>query len=193
MTDVRQLQEDLSYVRQAVNKRHRPERGPASIYWVWGLYVLVGYTLTGFRPNLAGWFFMIGGIAGGIASWFLGKRYSLRAGECDWADVRRRYIHWIGGILLSIGATAALAALIPEFRGVRSGQLIVVMIGLVYFLGGAHWDRNLLWLGIVLIAGGVLVGQFPQQYGWTALGAIIFLGLVVPTLLPGRRADGASD
>ena len=193
MTDVRQLQEDLSYVRQAVTRRGRPAPGPASIYWVWGIYVLVGYVLIGFVPDVANWFFMAGGIVGGIASWYLGKRYAMRAGEYDMADVRRMYIHWIGGILLSLAGTFALASVIPELRGLHTGQLVVVMIGLVYFLAGAHWDRNLLWLGLVLMAGGVLVGQFPPRYGWSALGIIIFLGLVVPTLLPRRRDDGAAS
>lgn len=193
MTDVRQLQEDLSYVRQAVARRGRPAPGPASIYWVWGIYVLVGYTLNGFWPDVAGWFFMAGGIVGGIASWYLGKRYALRAGEYDMAEVRRRYIHWIGGIFLSLAGAFALASVIPELRGFHIGQLVVVMIGLVYFLAGAHWDRNLLWLGLVLMAGGVVVGQFPPRYGWSVLGVVIFLGLVVPTLLPRRQVDGAAS
>src|SRR5690349_20973208 len=102
MTDVRQLQEDLSYVRQAVARRGPPGRGPASIYWVWGIYVLVGYVLNGFVPEAAGWFFMAGGIAGGIASWYLGKRHSLRFGQHDMAEVRRIYLHWMGGIILSL-------------------------------------------------------------------------------------------
>lgn len=193
MTDVRQLQDDLSYVRQAVARRGRPAPGPASIYWVWGIYVLVGYTLNGLRPNLAGWFFMGGGIAGGIASWYLGKRYALRAGEYDMAEVRRMYLHWVGGTLLSLGGAFALASVIPELRGFRVGQVVVVMIGLVYFLAGAHWDRNLLWVGLLLMAGGVLVGQFPPRYGWSVLGVVIFLGLVVPTLLPRHEMPGAAS
>jgi len=103
------------------------------------------------------------------------------------------YIHWLGGILLAVAGSIALASVIPELRGLHSGQVVVVMIGLVYFLAGAHWDRNLLWLGPVLMAGGVAVGQFPPKYGWPALGVVIFLGLVVPTLLPARQADGAAE
>ena len=54
------------------------------------------------------------------------------------------------------------------------------MIGLVYFLAGVHFDRQFLWLGPVLMIGGVVVGLVPH-YGWTCLGAIIAIGLVVPT------------
>ena len=61
------------------------------------------------------------------------------------------------------------------------------MIGLVYFLAGVHLDRNFLWLGPVLIVGGVLVGMAPR-YGWTILGVVVALGLVVPSFFPPRRA-----
>lgn len=193
MTDVRQLQEDLGYVRQAVARRERPARPPAAIYWVWAVYVLVGYCLIGFVPVAANWFLAIGGAAGGVASWFLGKRYALRQGQFDRAEIRRMCIHWLGGILLAVAASIALTLVIPELRGIHAGQIVVVMIGLVYFLAGAHWDRNLLWLGLVLVAGGIVVGRFPPRYGWPALGVVIFLGLVIPTLLPRRQAEGAAS
>jgi hypothetical protein len=86
----------------------------------------------------------------------------------------------------------ALSAVIPGLRGTVGGQLIVVMIGLVYFLAGVHFDRNLLWLGPVLVAGGVLVGLVPR-YGWTGLGVVIAAGLVIPTLFPPRRGATAQD
>ena len=63
------------------------------------------------------------------------------------------------------------------------------MIGLDYFLAGVHFDRNFLWLGPVLMAGGILVGLFPQ-YGWTGLGVVIALGLIVPTLFGFAAAAG---
>ena len=53
-------------------------------------------------------------------------------------------------------------------------------------------DANMLWLGPVLMVGGVVVGFVPH-YGWTSLGVVIALGLVVPTLLQGRQPRIASD
>jgi len=193
MSNVQQIGEDLQFVRQAVARGRHPARGPASIYWLWAVYVLAGYALIDFDRPASGWFFMIGGILGGIASWQLGKRWALRTGEYDLEMARRGMLHWGGGIILAVASALALCAVNPPLRqGAYSGQMVVVLIGMVYFLGGVHFDRNFLWLGPLLMAGGVLVGFVPR-YGWTALGAVIALGLVIPTLFPAGGTAGTVE
>jgi len=184
MTDIKQIHDDLKFVREAVDRHDRQPPRALTIYWVWAVYVLVGYTLLDFSPRTASWFFMIGGIVGGIISTIIGRRASQQAGEIERAQGRREGLHWILGILLAIASTIALAIVIP-LPGQVAGQLVAVMIGLVYFLAGVHFDRNFLWLGPVLMAGGIVVGTIPR-YGWTSLGIIVALGLVVPTLFPRR-------
>jgi hypothetical protein len=97
-------------------------------------------------------------------------------------------LHWGAGILLAVESAFALAAVIPDLRGSHGAQVLVVMIGIVYFLAGVHFERHYLWLGPVVIAGGVLVGFVPR-FGWTALGAVIAIGLVVPTFFPLRSEN----
>jgi hypothetical protein len=189
MTDIKQMHDDLKFVREAVDRHDRQPPRAITIYWVWAVYVLVGYTLIDISPRTANWFFMIGGIAGGIISAIIGRRASQQAGEIERAQGRREALHWILGILLAIAGTIALA-IVLKLPGQAAGQLVAVMIGLVYFLAGVHFDRNFLWLGPILMAGGIVVGMVPR-YGWTSLGIIIALGLVVPTLLP-RRSLRAS-
>jgi hypothetical protein len=184
MTDIDQIHEDLQFVRQAVDRHDRRPPKALTIYWVWAAYVLVGYTLLDLSPRSASWFFLIGGIVGGIISAVIGKRASRQAGEIARQEGRREALHWIAGILLAIVAVLALAIVLP-LRGQVTGQLIVVMIGLVYFLAGVHFDRNFLWLGPVLMAGGIVVGLVPH-YGWTILGVVVALGLVIPTIIPRR-------
>jgi len=186
MTEIHQVHEDLKFVRQAVTRHDRQPRSMPLIYYVWAIYVLVGYTMLDFAPRMAGWWFLVAGIVGGVLSTVLARRAAKLHGEYDRGEARRSALHWAGGILLAIGSAIALAAVIPALRGTAMGQLIVVMIGLVYFLSGVHYDPNFLWLGPVLIVGGVLVGLAPR-YGWTSLGVVIALGLVVPTLFPPRR------
>jgi hypothetical protein len=183
MSEANQLHDDLQFVRNAVERRDRTASSPAAINYVWAVYVLVGYTLIDLRPEISGWFFMAGGIIGGLLSFYLGKRASRKVGDHDHELVRRIMLHWFAGMLLAIASAIALASIIPALRGQAGGQLIVVMIGLVYFLGGVHFQRYLLILGPVLIIGGLLVGYVPR-YGWTALGAVIALGLVIPTFFP---------
>src|SRR4051794_41527104 len=69
-----QLQEDLRFVREAVAHREAGFRRPVAIYWVWAVYVLVGYSMIDLAPRYCGWFFMIGGVVGGILSTVLGRR-----------------------------------------------------------------------------------------------------------------------
>jgi len=192
MEALQQAQQDLRFVKEALARRERTAR-PIAIYWVWAIYVLIGYTMIDFAPRWSGWFFMVGGIAGGVISAMLGRRMQRQLGEIDRQDARRATLHFMGGILLAIVFSFALALVSPPLRSPLFGQVLVVMIGLVYFLAGVHFDRNFLWLGPLVMAGGVLVGLVPS-YGWTALGIVIALGLVVPTLLPTRavKADASS-
>lgn len=189
MTQSQQISDDLHYVRQAVARRERRQNIPAPIAWMVAVYVVVGYTLLDINPQWAGWSFMIGGVVLGLGCWFVGKADAVREGEHDRAEVTRIWLHWFS-IVLAIVAVIALA-MTRGLQGPIVGQLIVLTIGLIYFLGGVHFDRNLLWLGPVMMAGGIAIGYVPR-YGWTALGLIIALGLTVPTLLRARRPAAAT-
>jgi hypothetical protein len=184
MTPSQQLSEDLHYVRQAVARRERPQHLPAPIARAVALYVGVGYVLLDVRREWAGMFFLLGGIALWAFCWWWGRAESRREGEYDRAENARIWLHW-GSIVLAIAGAAGLAVS-RGLPGAVGGQLIVMMVGLIYFLGGVHFDRNLLWLGPAMMAGGIAVGYVPR-YGWTALGAVIVLGLVVPTFLRARK------
>lgn len=180
MTQPQQLQEDLSFVRHAV-ERQRRSHSPAPILWLWAGYVLIGYLLLDLDPRAGALFLMILGPICGVASAWLGARASRSAGERDRESDRAEALHW-SAAFIALAAILAMAAIHPAMRGTLSGQLIVVCIGLVYYLYGVHRDRNFLWLGLVLIAGGVLLSFIPV-YPWTCLGVVIALGLVLPTLL----------
>jgi hypothetical protein len=192
MSDVQQLRDDLHYVRAVVNRRERTDTGPALIMYVWATYVIIGYTLMDVRPQYAGPFFGIGGFVGGIASWLIGRSYAHKTGEWDAATAARGLLHFGGGIMLSCLFTLGLASQIEGLRGTHGSQVFVVMIGVVYFLWGVHYQRYFLFLGIVVMAGGTFVGLIPH-FGWTLLGAVISLGLVLPTLIPWRRLTNRPD
>ena len=191
MSNIHQIGQDLQFVRAAVDRSHHAAKGPAAIYILWAIYVLIGYTLIDFAPAASGWFFLAGGIVGGIASWLIGRRWGIRTGEWDRDMGRRAMLHWAGGIGLAIGVSLALAATNPALRGNAGGQLIVAMIGLVYFLAGVHFDRNFLWLGPLLVGGAVGVGFIPR-YGWTGLGAVIAVGLIITAVLASRTSKTAA-
>src|SRR5947209_13513496 len=131
MTEARQMQEDLHYVRKLVSDREgQPPPGTAAIYWVWAVYVLVGYTLIDVAPRAAGPFFAIAGIVGGLVSGWIGYRAHRQSGEWDSRGRWMALMHWVVGVILCIAAVLALCAVIPPLRQqTYPGQLVVVMIG----------------------------------------------------------------
>lgn len=180
MEDVRQIGDDLRFVREVVKRSERDRNGIPVLAYLWAAYVLIGYTWLDFNPRDAGIFFAIAGFAGGILSWIIGKSYARRHGQSDRSMAIRATAHFAGGILLAGIFCVALANFIEPLRSTKGSQVFVVMIGLVYFLWGVNQDRYFLFLGPILMLGGVLVGLIPH-YGWTSLGAVIALGLIAPT------------
>jgi hypothetical protein len=190
-SDVQQIGKDLEFVRNAMSRRERPDLGPPLIFYLWAVYVIVGYSLLDFRPLYAGPFFGIGGMVGGVLSWVIGKRYSYRTGKWDRELAIRGMLHMFGGIMLSVGFVVALATVAPGFRS-YTGQVTVGLIGLAYYLWGVHFHRYFMLLGVVVMAGGAIVGTVPH-FGWTALGMVISLGLILPTFVGPRHRQGAGE
>ena len=108
--------------------------------------------------------------------WLLGRRFGEQTGEYDRVEIRKSMLHWFS-ILLAIAGIAALC-IARHIEGQVVGQFIAMTIGLIYFLGGVHFDRNLLWLGPLLMAGAVAITWVPN-HGSTTLGLLVGLGLVV--------------
>jgi hypothetical protein len=187
MSQAQQFSDDLQFVRQAVVRREQSQHIPTPIAWMVAIYVVIGYTLLDFNPNWASLFFAIGGLAMGVLGWIFGHRSSHHTGEYDRAEVRKSILHWLS-ILLAIAGVAALS-IARDLHGQVVGQLIAMTIGLIYFLGGVHFDKNLLWLGPLLMAGAVAITYVPH-YGWTALGLLVGLGLVIPTWFHPRPVQG---
>lgn len=187
MSQAQQVSDDLQFVRQAVTRREQSQHIPTPIAWMVAIYVVIGYTLLDFNPNWASLFFAIGGLAMGVMGWVFGHRSSHLTGEYDRAEVRKSILHWLS-ILLAIAGVVALS-IARGLQGQVVGQFIAMTIGLIYFLGGVHFDKNLLWLGPLLMAGAVAITYVPH-YGWTALGLLVGLGLVVPTWFRPRPVQG---
>ncbi len=190
MTDTHQLQQDLQYVREVVARAEGPHRRKVAIYWVWALYVLVSYPLADFAPRYSGIVSLVGLPICVAISAYLGYRFKKSLGVRPSRD--RSRLFWLGGLVLIVFCLAGMANAIPAMRGQILGQVAVIIIGIFYFLGGVHYDRNFLWLGPVLCVCGLLVGFVPH-YGWTALGIVFALGLVIPTLFTPRLPETSRE
>jgi hypothetical protein len=177
MTDVQQVQDDLRYVRDAVDRRSPGLEGHVYPYYFSALYVLVGFILLDVNYIYANWWFTIAFVAAWTARVVFWRRLKGRSGEIDRVRNRQTALHWGVGVVVSVLAGLALACVIPALRGPVDGQIQVVLIGMVYLMWGVHRDRSFLVLGPLMIAGGVLVALIPH-YPWTCLGTVIAVGLV---------------
>jgi hypothetical protein len=188
MTEIDQMRQDLSFVRQALGRRSRQNYGRGQIYLVWAVYSLVGFALMDVNPNYSSYFFLPGFVVAALLSRMVGKRAARATGEFDRDLVRRTMLHFWGGIWLAMLACVGMQILVPALRGVHGGQLCVVLLGLVYFLAGVHFDGYFLILGPIVMAGGLAVGFIPHR-PWTCLGVVIALGLSAPYFI-WRRGNG---
>jgi hypothetical protein len=182
MTDLEQFRQDVSFIRQAINRRSGAPPAKQICYLVWAAYVLIGFALIDQNPHYANWFFLIAFPLAALLTWWLGRRKSAQMGDADLECSRRTTFHFYGGVILAILAANALGMVIPGLSPIAVGQILVVLIGTVYFLAGVHIDAHFLWLGPLLIVGALLVRRIPE-YPWTCIGVVFAFGLSVPYLV----------
>ena len=186
MTQPDQIRDDLSFVRDAIARREKTQFAFTAPYYIWAVYVLIGYTLLDINAHWANAFFLLGWIPAGAATGIAKHFWVRKRGELDAAMSHKAKLHFMWGGLLASAAVIALACCEPSFRGPVTGQVAVILFGMIYFLAGVHLDRSFLWLGPVLIVGGIVVGFFPH-HGWTGLGLVIAAGLCAAAQLTARR------
>lgn len=188
MTTADQLKQDLDYVASAVRYHDRPAGIPA-IYFLWAVLVPVGFALPDFAPELAGPYWLVASIGGGLLSWWLAIRDARTCGIRDAALGRRYGFHWL------VGGVAFLLCALPLVTGRGDIDMVVssflLVSGLLYALAGVHLDRGMLGSGLLMLAAyGVLV-LFAPPYTWTITGVAIGLAMAWAGVAA-RRARAAA-
>ena len=59
MTTRQKLEQDLAYVKEAVERREGSQRTPLGIALIWASYLLVGFTWLDLQPSRSAWFLTI--------------------------------------------------------------------------------------------------------------------------------------
>jgi len=183
MEELKQLENDLGYVREAVRKSEH-ERSPAGVYLLWAAITLSGFALVDFAPKRVGFFWVVAGPLGGLISAMLGRRQSLRRGQVRREEGIRWGLHW-GGMMAAILLAVPLAVTgVIQSRGF--GNVILLIIALTYFLAGVHLERPLAWIGALMVLG-YLALLFIPAYGWTFVGVLVAAGLAATPAIGGRE------
>jgi len=185
--DTRPIEGDIHYVREVL-ERSEEKRSPRAIYFLWAAIVLVGFALVDFAPRQVGIYWMIVGPAGALVSGILGWRQGKRRGQMDRAIGLRHSLHWLG--MMGAIILLVLMRITGGLGEVSLGRVIVVIVALGYFLAGVHLERPLLWIGL-LMAGGYLVILFTSGYTWTMVGAILAVSMVAAAFTGERHSERA--
>ncbi|MBT9160565.1 MAG: hypothetical protein AAGB97_05905 [Dehalococcoidia bacterium] len=187
MADMEQVKSDLGYLREVVRTSEQ-DPSLSVIYFLWAALCLVGFSLVDFAPRHVGLYWSIAAPLGFLTSCFLGWRHSRRQGQMH-RDLGIRYgLHMFG--MMVVIFLAAILGVIGAVCWQELSKLILLIIGLSYFLAGLHLERPLLWIGILMMVGYLALFVIPA-YGWTFIGALVAVALVSTGLI-GRRKSGTS-
>jgi len=183
MPAIEQVREDLDYVANAV-RREEADRGPPAVYVLWAVIVAIGFALPDFAPRHAGWYWLIVGPAGGIASWLLGRRQGIIDGVHDAALARRYAYDWLvaGAAFILVFVPAMAGAIQPTAAAVN----VLLVGGVAYALAGVHLERPLLWSGLLMFGGYVALSLLALPYVWTATGIIVAASLAIAAVVRPR-------
>jgi hypothetical protein len=169
------VQDDLRYVRRALEGAGAGGT-PASIYLLWAVIGAIGMPLVDFAPRWAPVYWLVASPIGLVASLLLGRAHARRVGQLDRGEGLRHGLHWLALVLGS-----ALAVPLATSGGISYpvlGQVILLLITLVYFLAGVHLDRRLLPVALLLAAGyGALFVL--AAWAWTIIGLTTAAALAV--------------
>ena len=188
MDQLEHLEGDLRFVRGALDASTRGA-SPSMLYFLWAAIVLIGFALVDFQSVWVPRYWAVAGPAGFFASAYIGWRHARRLGQASASDGRRHVLHW-GAVLSAV----ALAVLLRARGGVPSEQLhavILLVLALGYVTAGLHLDRPLLWVGLLMGAGVVLV-TLVSSYAWTAVGIALAVGLTVAGISEGRPREATT-
>lgn len=179
------LRDDLAYVATAVQNECPPE--VRAIYLLWAVLVPVGFALPDFAPHWTGWYWLVVGPAGGVASWLIGKLSSAQVGMRDRRIGLRYAWHWGAAALAFL--LAALPAMTGQISGALMGRYMLLIAGLVYILSGIHLNRPMIYAGALMLAGYVVINLVDFDYAWTATGIIVGLALLFTAFMAGPTRE----
>lgn len=174
MNPIESVRENLDYVASSVRRNERAP-GEAAIYFLWAVLVPIGFALPDFAPRLAGPYWFVAGIGGGILSWWLGSRGAQRRGLNDRGLGRRYGWHWL------VAGIGFLLAGVPMFIGAVDpavgASLFLLVGGVVYLLAAVHLERGIAPSGVVMLVAYVALLLWHLPYVWTTAGLAIGFAL----------------
>ena len=94
MQPTQKFEEDVAFVREAVEKRDRMQYNSIAIAVLWAIILATGYMLNDFRPDISHLYWPIATFIGFLISFWIAKR-AMRARGIIRSGVKAKYgWHW---------------------------------------------------------------------------------------------------
>jgi len=177
-----QVESDLNYVREVVQRSDTPSSPPA-IYYFWAVVALIGFAIVDYEPEYAGMYWMVAGPGGWIVSALIARSWCRKNGVMNRRIGMRYGMHWaglLGGIFLLL-----LGAVKGGWSMDMAGHIILLILTLSYFFAGLHLDRPLIWISLIMAIGYVVL-FFVAGPIWTIMGIAVAVGLALTPWLESR-------
>lgn len=178
MQPTQKFEEDVAFVREAVEKRDRRQYKSIAIVVLWAIILTAGYIVNDFRPEISHLYWPIATSIGFLISIWIGVR-AKRAEGIARSDGAKHIPHW-GSLFFTIAAIVFIA-LRHGLDGWVMGQYITLISGVTWYLGGLHLDRRFLLPGVVSIVSAPAV-DYLAPYPWTMAGLAIAASLIISAL-----------
>ena len=177
MQPTQKFEEDVAFVREAVEKRDRMQYDSIAIALLWAIIVATGYSLNDFRPHASPIFWCIAVPIGFLISFWVAKRASRAKSIAKRGDRTKSRLHW-GSFFVVIPAILFIAVRHDLDTSMVMNQFITLAVGIIFYFAGLHLDRRFLLPGIVHIVGAPAI-DYLAPYPWTIVGLAIAASLII--------------
>lgn len=183
MESTSNVHDDLAYVQRALSK-HSFGQSEYRITLVWAFVNLIGFSLYDVHMLAGGVFWMIALPVFGIGTGWWFERQKHDEGEIDKTQGVLHAWHWTTiPIFLFFANTLFLS---QGFSMPLAGQIVLLIVGLVYYMGGVHFWWGYKWAGVA-IASGMLWLVLLDRFAWTLTGVLTFIVLAGVATVDRRR------
>jgi len=173
--DKTNVEQDLQYIRAAVESRDQRGVMPLEVALIWGGLALIGMPLCDFAPGIAGFFWLIAIPAGFIVQFGWFARKATRLGERN-RETLRLQVMWNLGFFAAVGLAFLMRNEMKSANGLP--EMILLMCGLHNYLTGLAFKiRLMLWIGLLFV-GAYLAMLFVNRYTWTIFGVVFAVVLI---------------
>lgn len=118
--ETRQVEEDLTYIRGAVERMEDAPYESVTIAVLWAVIITGGFSINDFRPEFSMIYWPVASITGYLINLLIGRRAAAEAGECSSPDTRMHALHWGSIFFLSIAVLVDWPESRTQWLGPRS-------------------------------------------------------------------------